>query len=113
MNIIDIKNIVCIFLYGIETSLDSFFLVELYIKIYIFIPAIFFAGGLQARWEVTKATYPYMISICLVYFATLCIYPGVASEVVSCTLGSWMPILMMALFNASDLIGKMIASGAR
>ncbi|XP_066250775.1 equilibrative nucleoside transporter 4 isoform X1 [Euwallacea similis] len=69
--------------------------------------------GIQARWEVTKATYPYMLSICLVYFATLCIYPGVASEIVSCTLGSWMPILMMALFNASDLIGKMIASGAR
>ncbi|KAL1517052.1 hypothetical protein ABEB36_000867 [Hypothenemus hampei] len=68
--------------------------------------------GIQARWEVTKAIYPYMISICLVYFATLCIYPGVASEVVSCALGSWMPIIMMALFNASDLIGKMIASGA-
>ncbi|XP_076271622.1 equilibrative nucleoside transporter 3 isoform X2 [Rhynchophorus ferrugineus] len=72
-----------------------------------------FKRGIQARWEVTKSTYPYMISICLVYFATLCIYPGVASEIVSCTLGSWMPILMMALFNASDLIGKMIASGAR
>ncbi|CAG9770893.1 unnamed protein product [Ceutorhynchus assimilis] len=72
-----------------------------------------FKRGIYARWEVTKATYPYMISICLVYFATLCIYPGVASEVVSCTLGSWMPILMMALFNASDLIGKMIASSAR
>ncbi|XP_030757329.1 equilibrative nucleoside transporter 4 [Sitophilus oryzae] len=72
-----------------------------------------FKRGIQARWEVTKSTYPYMISICLVYFATLCIYPGVASEIVSCTLGSWMPILMMALFNASDLIGKMAASGAR
>ncbi|XP_060535894.1 equilibrative nucleoside transporter 4 isoform X2 [Cylas formicarius] len=72
-----------------------------------------FKRGLHARWEVTKSTYPYMISICLVYFATLCIYPGVASEVVSCTLGDWMPILMMALFNASDLIGKMIASSAR
>nr|XP_023012389.1 equilibrative nucleoside transporter 4 [Leptinotarsa decemlineata] len=66
--------------------------------------------GLQARWEVTKAIYPYMISICLVYFATLCLYPGVASEVISCHLGSWMPILMMAFFNIADLIGKMLAS---
>ncbi|KAJ8961036.1 hypothetical protein NQ317_001896 [Molorchus minor] len=41
-------------------------------------------AGLEAckqRWEVTKAIYPYMISICLVYFATLCLYPGIASEV--------------------------------
>ncbi|KAG5885213.1 hypothetical protein JTB14_012236 [Gonioctena quinquepunctata] len=66
--------------------------------------------GIQARWEVTKAIYPYMISICLVYFATLCLYPGIASEVISCHLGSWMPILMMALFNGADLIGKMLAS---
>lgn len=72
-----------------------------------------FLGGIQARWEVAKATYQYMFSICLVYFATLCIYPGVASEIVSPTLGSWMPILVMALFNISDLIGKMVASGAR
>ncbi|XP_018577817.1 equilibrative nucleoside transporter 4 [Anoplophora glabripennis] len=69
--------------------------------------------GIQARWEVTKAIYPYMISICLVYFATLCLYPGIASEVISCHLGSWMPILMMALFNGADLLGKMLASSAR
>lgn len=51
-----------------------------------------------------------MISICLVYFATLCLYPGLASEVVSCHLGSWMPILMMAIFNGADLLGKMLAA---
>nr|CAI5827488.1 unnamed protein product [Callosobruchus analis] len=72
-----------------------------------------FECGLQARWEVTKAIYPYMISICLVYFATLCLYPGIASEIISCHLGNWMPILMMALFNGADLIGKMLASSAR
>ncbi|CAH1958935.1 unnamed protein product [Acanthoscelides obtectus] len=54
-----------------------------------------------------------MISICLVYFATLCLYPGIASEIISCHLGNWMPILMMALFNGADLIGKMLASSAR
>lgn len=65
-----------------------------------------FLGGIQARWEVTKAVYPYMISICLVYFATLCLYPGIASEVISCHLGTWMPILMMAIFNGADLVGR-------
>lgn len=53
-----------------------------------------------------------MISICLVYFATLCLYPGIASEIVSCSLGSWMPILMMAIFNGADLLGKMLAASS-
>lgn len=66
---------------------------------------LLFSGGIQARWEVTKAVYPYMISICLVYFVTLCLYPGIASEVISCRLRSWMPILMMAIFNGADLAG--------
>lgn len=69
-------------------------------------------GGIQARWEITKAIHPYMISICLVYFATLCLYPGIASEIISCTLGSWMPILMMAIFNGADLVGKMLAASS-
>lgn len=53
-----------------------------------------------------------MISICLVYFATLCLYPGIASEIISCRLGSWMPILMMAIFNGADLFGKMLAASS-
>ncbi|XP_022904129.1 equilibrative nucleoside transporter 4 [Onthophagus taurus] len=68
--------------------------------------------GLLARWEITKAIYPYMISICLVYFATLCLYPGIASEIWSCNLRSWMPILMMAIFNGADLLGKMLAASS-
>lgn len=50
--------------------------------------------------------YPYMISICLVYFVTLCLYPGIASEVISCRFGSWMSIIMMTIFNGADLLGK-------
>ncbi|KAF5278090.1 hypothetical protein FQR65_LT03606 [Abscondita terminalis] len=68
--------------------------------------------GIQSRWEITKAVYPYMISICLAYFTTLCMYPGVVSEIISCNLGSWMPILMMAIFNGADLFGKMISSSS-
>lgn len=73
---------------------------------YIHINYYLFAGGIQARWEVTKAVYPYMISICLVYFVTLCLYPGIASEVISCRFGSWMSIIMMTIFNGADLFGK-------
>lgn len=71
-----------------------------------------FTGGIQSRWEITKAIYPYMISIGLAYFTTLSTYPGVVSEIISCNLGSWMPILMMAIFNGADLLGKMLSSSS-
>ena len=60
----------------------------------------------MARWEVAKSIWPYMLSIGLVYFVTLCLYPGIESEIVSCKLGSWMPVILMAVFNAADLVGK-------
>ncbi|ENN78603.1 hypothetical protein YQE_04970, partial [Dendroctonus ponderosae] len=47
-----------------------------------------------------------------VYFGTLSIYPGVVSEIESCTLKSWMPIIMISLFNISDLLGKTLASSS-
>lgn len=37
-------------------------------------------------------------------------YPGIVSEIVSCGLGTWMPILMMVVFNGADLIGKILAA---
>ncbi|XP_025091068.1 equilibrative nucleoside transporter 4-like isoform X1 [Pomacea canaliculata] len=66
--------------------------------------------GLLTRYEVSRSVWPYMLSICLAYFVTLCLFPGIESEVVSCTLGTWMPVIMMAAFNLSDVIGKILAS---
>ncbi|EFN82396.1 equilibrative nucleoside transporter 4 [Harpegnathos saltator] len=63
--------------------------------------------GMLARLEVIKLIYPYMISIGLAYSVTLSLYPGIVSEIISCKLQSWMPIILMTTFNASDLIGKM------
>jgi solute carrier family 29 (equilibrative nucleoside transporter) protein 4 len=47
-----------------------------------------------------------MLAIGLAYFVTLCLFPGIESEVVSCRMRTWMPVVMMAAFNASDVIGK-------
>nr|CAD7196436.1 unnamed protein product [Timema douglasi] len=66
--------------------------------------------GLVARWEVAKLIWPYMLSIGLAYFVTLCLYPGIESEIVSCKFGNWMPVILMAVFNAADLVGKILAS---
>ncbi|XP_026499290.1 equilibrative nucleoside transporter 4 isoform X2 [Vanessa tameamea] len=69
-----------------------------------------FKRGVLARWAVARAIYPYMVSIGLVYFTTLSLYPGIASEVPSCRLGSWMPIILMSSFNLFDFIGKIAAA---
>ncbi|XP_064478255.1 equilibrative nucleoside transporter 4-like isoform X2 [Ornithodoros turicata] len=62
--------------------------------------------GVLARAQVARSVWPYMLSIALAYFVTLCLFPGIESEIVSCRLGSWMPVLLMALFNLSDFLGK-------
>ncbi|XP_026316750.1 equilibrative nucleoside transporter 4 [Hyposmocoma kahamanoa] len=69
-----------------------------------------FKRAVLARWAVARAIYPYMVSIGLVYFTTLSLYPGISSEVPSCHLGSWMPIILMSAFNLFDLIGKIAAA---
>ncbi|XP_071859128.1 equilibrative nucleoside transporter 3 isoform X1 [Bombus fervidus] len=65
--------------------------------------------GFLARLEVAKIICPYMASIGLAYFVTLCLYPGIMSEIISCELGSWMPVILMTAFNASDVLGKILA----
>lgn len=47
-----------------------------------------------------------MATIAFAYFVTLCLYPGIESEIMSCHFDTWMPVIIMAIFNASDLIGK-------
>ena len=56
--------------------------------------------------EVAKLIYPYMASIGIAYFVTLCLYPGIISEIISCKFGSWMPVILMTAFNGADLLGK-------
>lgn len=69
-----------------------------------------FRRGLEIRLQVAKVVWPYMLSIGLAYFITQCLYPGIETEIVSCRYGSWMPVILIAIFNASDLLGKVIAS---
>lgn len=57
-----------------------------------------------------------MLSIAVTYFITLCLFPGLESEIRHCILGEWLPSLIMAVFNLSDFVGKVgarPASGGR
>ena len=74
---------------------------------YSFSPCNFcVTGGLQMRRDIARTLWPYMLSIGLAYFVTLCLFPGIESEVVSCALRGWMPVILMAIFNATDFCGK-------
>ncbi|XP_055628181.1 equilibrative nucleoside transporter 4 [Toxorhynchites rutilus septentrionalis] len=69
-----------------------------------------FRNGLESRWKVAHAIYPYMACIALAYCVTLSLYPGIESEIISCNLGTWMPVLLMFTFNTSDVAGKLLAA---
>lgn len=72
-----------------------------------------FKTGLESRWRVAHAIYPYMVSIALAYCVTLSLYPGIETEIISCNLKTWMPVLLMFTFNSSDLIGKVCKADVR
>jgi len=53
----------------------------------------------QVRW--------FALSVVLVYVVTLSIFPGVlAEDITSGRIGTWYPVLLIALFNVADLAGK-------
>ncbi|KAM6424174.1 equilibrative nucleoside transporter 4 isoform 2-T2 [Liasis olivaceus] len=62
------------------------------------------------RYVVSRVIWAYMLSIAVTYFITLCLFPGLESEIRNCTLGEWLPILIMAIFNLSDFVGKILAA---
>ncbi|RWS25941.1 equilibrative nucleoside transporter 4-like protein [Leptotrombidium deliense] len=67
-------------------------------------------NGFLVRWEVSKTIWPFMLSISSAYFVTLSLFPGIESEIINCNLRSWMPVVLMATFNFTDCIGKIVAS---
>lgn len=60
--------------------------------------------GMDERMKVAKSIFPYMTCIALAYCVTLALYPGLESEIISCNLKSWMPVLLMFTFNTTDVI---------
>lgn len=66
--------------------------------------------GMDERIKCARLIFPYMTCIALAYTVTLSLYPGIESEIISCKLRSWMPVLLMFAFNTSDVIGKLLAA---
>ncbi|KAJ3600595.1 hypothetical protein NHX12_031575 [Muraenolepis orangiensis] len=62
------------------------------------------------RYVVSRVIWAYMLSIAVTYSITLCLFPGLESEIKNTELGEWLPILIMAIFNLSDFVGKILAA---
>ncbi|XP_054615938.1 equilibrative nucleoside transporter 4 isoform X2 [Dunckerocampus dactyliophorus] len=62
------------------------------------------------RYVVSRVIWAYMLSIAVTYSITLCLFPGLESEMRNPTLGEWLPILIMATFNMADFVGKILAA---
>ncbi|XP_036409336.1 equilibrative nucleoside transporter 4 [Megalops cyprinoides] len=62
------------------------------------------------RYVVSRVIWTYMLAIAVTYFITLCLFPGLESEIHNDMLGDWLPILVMAIFNMSDFVGKILAA---
>ncbi|XP_029077290.1 equilibrative nucleoside transporter 4 isoform X3 [Monodon monoceros] len=69
-----------------------------------------FRALLLHRYVVARVIWADMLSIAVTYFITLCLFPGLESEIHHCVLGEWLPILIMAVFNLSDFVGKILAA---
>ena len=67
-------------------------------------------AGFEDRLKVAKSIYSYMACIALAYCVTLSLYPGIESEIISCNLNTWMPVLLMFTFNITDVLGKVLAA---
>lgn len=66
--------------------------------------------GFDERIKVARSIFPYMTCIALAYCVTLSLYPGLESEIKSCNLKTWMPVLLMFTFNTADVMGKLLAA---
>lgn len=60
----------------------------------------------DTRCGVARTVYPFMVCIGLTYVVTVSLHPSIITEIISCRLGEWMPVLLLFAFSVSDVIGK-------
>ena len=68
------------------------------------------SDGVLRRLSICRVIWPQMLAMALTYLVTLSLYPGVETLLTSCSLGAWTSLVLMSVFNVTDLLGKMTAS---
>ena len=64
----------------------------------------------RVRGEIYGSICLYMWCIAITYAITLSVFPGIESQIRSCRLKTWMPVILMAIFNGFDFLGKVRAN---
>lgn len=64
----------------------------------------------DTKCGVASTVYPFMVCIALTYVVTASLHPSIITEIISCKLEEWMPILLLLVFSTFDVIGKVSAT---
>lgn len=64
------------------------------------------------RALVVRQIWPLIVAVFANDFVTLLLFPGLISEVQYCTIGDWMPVVLITLFNTMDLVAKVRSRAA-
>lgn len=60
----------------------------------------------DTKCGIARAVYPFMVCIALTYVVTVSVHPSIVTEIISCNLEEWMPMLLLFVFATSDVVGK-------
>ena len=75
----------------------------------VYIKPFTVTDGVVRRVSICRVIWPHMLAMALTYLVTLSLYPGVETLITSCSLGVWTGLVLMSVFNVTDLLGKMTA----
>eukprot|EP00117_Sycon_ciliatum_P017676 scpid45487/ scgid3602/ Equilibrative nucleoside transporter 4; Solute carrier family 29 member 4 len=62
--------------------------------------------GMKMRWRITKLIWKWALAIFLNQGMTLLMFPGLFVKVPWHNIGDWTPVILIAVFNYCDLLGK-------
>lgn len=70
------------------------------------LPSLSPPGGIRVRLQVMREIWQLIVAIFVAYVVTLMLFPGLISEIQYNPIGTWTPVLLVAIFNLTDLIAK-------
>ena len=69
-------------------------------------PSLSPPDAVQVRLQLMREIWQLIVAIFVAYVVTLMLFPGIISEVQYDPIGTWTPVLLVAVFNLTDLIAK-------
>ena len=72
----------------------------------LFISCCCCPGSVHEKVFAIRRVWKLVVTVYMVFFVTLTVFPGITSEVQYCKVGDWMPIILIATFNLSDCVSR-------